>query len=260
MHRLLAEAGGVTTFRPARQARLYEDVAAQLREAILSAQFAPGQRLPTERELMSEFGVSRAVVRQATMNLEHEGLVEVQVGAGGGTFVLESGVDALCRAFENLFRHRGIALPDYLAAKRALEPALSAGIVEHSDPGDHRRLHENLDHFRAALASAADDHELLRLSLDFHELLIRATGNPVLEALMIALVRMGERVPAFTMTTRADWPLILKEHEEMLDAVRRRRRTRFSRLLLAHLDTVGEIYDVVQEAPDSREGQAPSAR
>lgn len=236
------EGGTVTTFKPARQKLLYEDVAAQLREAILSGRFGPGDRLPTERDLMAEFGVSRAVVRQATMNLEHEGLVEVQVGAGGGTFVLESGIDSICRAFENLFRHKRMEMPDYLAAKRVLEPALASAILANSGPLHYQALEESLQRFRDALDKGADNRAMLRLSLEFHELLVRATGNPVLEALLVALVRMGERVPAFTMNTQADWPQVHDEHVQILSALRRRHGVRFNELMLAHLDTVGDIY------------------
>lgn len=222
--------------------RLYEDVAAQLREAVLSGRFRPGDRLPTERDLMAEFGVSRAVVRQATMNLEHEGLVDVQVGSGGGTFVLDSGIDAVCRAFENLFRHKGVEMPHYLAAKRVLEPAITSAILANSGSEHYRALDESLQRFRAALDAGADNLAMLRLSLEFHELLIQATGNPVLEALLVALVRMGERVPAFTMTSQADWPHIHDEHVQILDALRRQQHARFTELMLAHLDTVGAIY------------------
>lgn len=250
MHGQARAGGHVTNFRQARHARLYEDVAAQLREEILSGGFAPGDRLPVERELMSEFGVSRAVVRQATMNLEHEGLVEVQVGAGGGTFVLESGVDTVLRACENLFRHRGVPVDDYLAAKRLLEPALSSAIIEGSGADHQRLLVENLGRCREAVHAGADDRELLQLNLEFHEILIRAVGNPVVEALLIALVRMGVRVPAFVSSVRADWLHILAEHEDLLDALRRGRKARFTRLMLAHLDTVGGIYsDEVPQPP-----------
>ncbi|MQA13833.1 MAG: GntR family transcriptional regulator [Pseudonocardiaceae bacterium] len=238
-------------FKPTRQTRLYEDVASQLREAILSGRFLPGDRLPIERGLMAEFRVSRAVVRQATMNLEHEGLVDVQVGAGGGTFVRESGVDAVTHAFANLFRHRGVSLHDYLAAKRVLEPAMTAAVFAGSGPDHHRRLADNLQEFREAMKSGAEDRDLLRLSLGFHELLAEATSNPVLEAVVVAVVRMGERVPAFTTTTRADWPRILAEHEELLGALRRGAKRRFSELILSHLDTVGDIYDDIPRAPAS---------
>lgn len=241
----------MTTFKPARQMRLYEDVAAQLREAVLTGFFGPGDRLPTERALMAEFGVSRAVVRQATMSLEHEGLVEVQVGSGGGTFVLESGIDSLCRAFENLFRHKGVEMPDYLAAKRILEPALAPAILANSGPRHYRALDESVQRFRGALAQGADNRAMLRLSLEFHELLFQAASNPVLEALLVALVRMGECVPAFTMTTQADWPHVLDEHEQILDALRRRNRARFTELTLAHLDTVDAIYTPPARSPAS---------
>lgn len=233
---------GVISFRPARQVRLYEEVADQLREAILSGQYQPGDRLPTERELMSSFEVSRAVVRQATMNLEHEGLVEVQVGSGGGTFVVESHVDTVIRAFEYHFRHNSVSLDHYISAKRALEPALAAAVLSGGTEADWDRLAENIGRSAEALARDADDREQLRLSLEFHELLVAATRNPVLEALFIALVRMGERVPAFISPVHTDWSRLLAEHRELLDALRACDEARFTALLLSHLKSVNHIY------------------
>lgn len=232
----------MTGFRPARQARLYQDVAGQLREAVLSGQYEPGDRLPLERELMASFGVSRAVVRQATMNLEHEGLVEVQVGAGGGTFVVHSGVDTVTRAFENLLRHRGVSIGQYLAAKRVLEPALAAAVMSGVGPADLDLLDSNLARSRQGIEDRIPDLELLALSLEFHELLVSATSNPVLETLFIALVRMGQRVPAFTTPVRTNWNQIFDEHAELLQVLRAKDLDGFGRLLLSHLDSVNAIY------------------
>lgn len=237
-----AGAGRVTGFRPARQSRLYQDVAGQLREAVLSGQYQPGDRLPLERDLMASFGVSRAVVRQATMNLEHEGLVEVQVGAGGGTFVVRSGVDTVSRAFENLMRHHGVSIDQYLAAKRVLEPALAVAVLSGVEPADLELLEDNLARSRQGVENRIPDHELLRLSLEFHELLVSATSNPVLETLFIALVRMGQRVPAFTSPVRTDWTHIFDEHNELLRVLRAKDLDGFGGLLLAHLDSVNAIY------------------
>ena len=232
----------VTSFRPARHVRLYEEVADQLREAILSGQYRPGNRLPTERDLMTSFGVSRAVVRQATMNLEHEGLVEVQVGSGGGAFVVESHVDTVIRALEHHFRHNSVSVRHYISAKRALEPALAAAVVSGGTEADWEHLAENIGRSAEALAQNADDRAQLRLSLEFHELLVAATRNPVLEALFIALVRMGERVPAFISPVHTDWRHLLAEHRKILDALRARDQHRCTELLLSHLDTVDQIY------------------
>jgi GntR family transcriptional repressor for pyruvate dehydrogenase complex len=62
--------------------RLYRQIADQLSQLITSGEFAPGQRLPSERELARQLGVSRPSVREALISLEIEGKVGVRVGAG----------------------------------------------------------------------------------------------------------------------------------------------------------------------------------
>src|SRR3954466_8969395 len=67
--------------------RLYRKIARQLSELIAAGEFKNGQRLPSERELAEQLGVSRPSVREALIALEIEGKVEVRVGAG--VFVAE---------------------------------------------------------------------------------------------------------------------------------------------------------------------------
>src|SRR5215470_17511431 len=62
--------------------RLYRQIAAQLSALIASGEFAVGQRLPSERDLAVQLGVSRPSLREAVLALELEGMVEVRVGAG----------------------------------------------------------------------------------------------------------------------------------------------------------------------------------
>jgi len=71
-----------TTFRPARRRRIHEDVAEQLRDAILDGRFRAGEKLPPERELALEFGVNRTSVREAIKLLEGGGLLAVRQGDG----------------------------------------------------------------------------------------------------------------------------------------------------------------------------------
>jgi GntR family transcriptional regulator, transcriptional repressor for pyruvate dehydrogenase complex len=70
------------TFRPARRRRVHEDVAEQLRDAILDGRFRSGEKLPPERELAREFGVNRTSLREAIKVLEGLGLVTVRQGDG----------------------------------------------------------------------------------------------------------------------------------------------------------------------------------
>ena len=72
-------------YLPIKSARLYEQMADQIKERIFNGELQEGDQLPNETELAERFGVSRTVVREAMKRLEQEGFVEVQ--RGRGTFV-----------------------------------------------------------------------------------------------------------------------------------------------------------------------------
>jgi GntR family transcriptional repressor for pyruvate dehydrogenase complex len=72
----------VLPFRAPARRRLHEDVAEQLRDAIIDRRFQPGEKLPPERELAEQFQVNRTSVREAIKVLEGQGLVSVRHGDG----------------------------------------------------------------------------------------------------------------------------------------------------------------------------------
>ena len=71
-----------TLLRTVPKSRLSDDVAWQIELAIKGGQFQPGQKLPSERKLSHDLGVSRPILRQALHNLETRGLVDIQHGRG----------------------------------------------------------------------------------------------------------------------------------------------------------------------------------
>lgn len=72
-------------FRPVSVGRASEDVVRQIKGAIHAGKLRPGDGLPSERELSERLGVSRVTIRDALRTLEATGLVEIRVGARGGT-------------------------------------------------------------------------------------------------------------------------------------------------------------------------------
>lgn len=101
-----------TGFRPPRRRRIHEDVAAQLRDAILDGRFRPGQRLPPERELADEFLVNRTSIREAIKVLEGLGLVTVRQGDGATVRPL---IDASLEVLAPMIFHGGRIDADMLA-------------------------------------------------------------------------------------------------------------------------------------------------
>src|ERR687886_1846181 len=87
--------------------RASSDVVAQIREAILSGRVKPGDRLPTERELAAQFGVSRVTIRDALRALEAGGLIRVRVGGNGGPYVAEPDIAQLSDSLGTHLQLRG---------------------------------------------------------------------------------------------------------------------------------------------------------
>src|SRR5215470_11551959 len=94
----------IVSFRAPARRRLHEDVAEQLRDAILDGRFAAGTKLPPERELAVQFGVNRTSVREAIKVLEGLGLVLVRQGDGATVQPL---VDASLEVLGPMIFHGG---------------------------------------------------------------------------------------------------------------------------------------------------------
>jgi GntR family transcriptional repressor for pyruvate dehydrogenase complex len=103
---------------------LAEQVAGSIKEAILAGEWSPGEALPTEPELAQAFGVSRAVVRDATRMLAAQGLVEAHHGRG--VFVTESQVEAFGDALLLALRRDGASVWDVEQFEQMVFPEVCA--------------------------------------------------------------------------------------------------------------------------------------
>lgn len=175
----------MSDFVPLRRERLADQVAAALRDAIVACTYAPGDRLPPERELAVRFGVNRSSVREALQQLSAWGLVDVRHG-GGATVA-----DVLGEAGLQV-------LPWLLAPDGRVDPGLMADLLEvrvallgltgelaarNATTEDLAELTEITEH----LASARGSRAIQTVDYEFFEVLVRAGGNRVLRLLAAAI-------------------------------------------------------------------------
>jgi DNA-binding FadR family transcriptional regulator len=106
-----------------RARKLSHLIARDLRSMILRGDVAYGQALPSEKDLIRTFGVSRETIREALRILESEGLVQVRLGRGGGFVVQRPEPRALMRHIALLLHVRGATLGDIYEVRRIVEPA-----------------------------------------------------------------------------------------------------------------------------------------
>lgn len=177
------------------------DLAAdQLRDRILSGQLAPGDRLPAERRLSTELGISRLTLRAAIARLESEGLVRPR--QGDGVIVLDYRDHAGIELLPQLIDHGGLALLEpFLALRRAVAAeAVAAASVHATD--------EELDALQALadeLAQASGE-ALREGNLAFSRQVVALAHNLPMQLLFNTVIRVYRSRPevADAMLTQPD--------------------------------------------------------
>lgn len=178
-------------FVPVKQNRIAVEIVNQLKAAILSGRFTPGQRLPTERELTGQFEVSRVVVREAIRELEIKGLVKILQGPAGGAYVTDLSPDHLDNAFLDLFLYKRVSVAEMIQARVLVEGEIARLAAVRCEVESARRLQQALAAEKDGRSSHAD---FVSNRLRFHHLLAEICGNRLFQAIASALCRLTGEV------------------------------------------------------------------
>ena len=195
--------------------RLYRQIADQIEGLIASGEFAPGERLPPERDLAAKLGVSRATVREAMIALELAGLVDIRTGSGIYVVARKNGETAQGDAGPGPF--------ELLDARRAIEGGTAALAAANITDAELSALRDALEIMRREQATGADTEDGDRL---FHIGIARATHNALLLR-TIAELWEWTRGPMWmrlndNLYMRANRPRWRADHERIFDAIHRR--------------------------------------
>jgi GntR family transcriptional regulator, transcriptional repressor for pyruvate dehydrogenase complex len=173
------------SFTPIGLHRGSQEVAEQIREAIVSGQLQPGDRLEPQRQLAAQFGVSRALVNEALRVLEHSGLIETRTGAHGGSFVKVPAEDELVRHVNLLVRLGTVSVEQLTDFRLVLEGQNAAWAARRAHPHERALLNE-LAEAAARIARRDPDAESLdEIDAQFHIAVAVAARN----GLSLAAVR-----------------------------------------------------------------------
>jgi DNA-binding FadR family transcriptional regulator len=211
--------------------RLYRQIAEQLRALIGSGEFKAGARLPAERDIAKELGVSRPSVREALIALEVEGWVEIRTGSG--IYVLDRQT-----------RSKSLATPttewgplELIRARRVVEGEIAALVAIQAKRRDIAAMD-------LAIESMQEDADRGVMPLEgdraFHSAIVQACGNTVLMETVQGFwdSRRGplfERLGDYFETPKS-WQSAIAEHHAILEAIRARDATAARSAMHAHMD------------------------
>ena len=229
-----------TQISPRRGTRLYELVAEQVEEMILSGQLASGDRLPSEAELGEQFSVSRTVVREAIKVLADKGLVRPEPGRG--TFVARPDVELLVTSMDTILRIEQCTLADVLELRRMIEVPAAGLAAKRAGANDRAAMRSAYEEMQDGKLSA---RQFLLADKVFHMALAHATGNELVAAMVGALMELCWKLQLVPLQT---YPDSMPHHRQILEAAITGQSAAAEQAMAAHHDQISATLAAVAEA------------
>jgi GntR family transcriptional regulator, transcriptional repressor for pyruvate dehydrogenase complex len=213
----------MSEYRIERPPRLHELVAQRMQQFVFSGQWAMGSRLPAERELCSQFGVSRTVVREALKVLVARGLLAESVGKG---LTVSQSVSEPLRSFVDLFlaKEASEGQVHLFEVRSVLEVEIAGLAAERAMPEEAhalQRIHAELCRLaqKPGLWDEGDVAEFEKVDLQFHLTLAKCTRNELFVILLGALSDALITAWASTVQREEVRKHAIQMHEKILQAI-----------------------------------------
>ena len=223
-------------YKVVRSSRLYEQIVQQVEESIQKGSLKTGDKLPPERELAQQFGVSRTAVREAVKALREKGFVEAYPGRG--TFIMETSAHPIRLSLDRMVKAGQAEGSRYLTEVREMmEPEIAALAAERAEAEDLAAMHES---FEVMERAKRDPDAFIEADLDFHLALAEAAANPIILSLIDSIVGLlrEQRMGIFQVEGGPERGQY--HHKKILDAVEHRDAAGAREAMKAHMRQVRE--------------------
>jgi GntR family transcriptional regulator, transcriptional repressor for pyruvate dehydrogenase complex len=225
---------------------LSQAVTEAILDGIRAGEYRPGDRLPTEKELMAQYGVGRNVAREAVQALVAMGLVEVRPGRGG----ILLGVDT-SRAMDSSTVAALLldnTVDDLNEFRRVIEVEIATCAAQRATDADVEAIRVQLEHYRTQIESGGP---LAAAELTFHGAIAKASHNAVYIQVLETLHELLSK--AREMTEGVEWARAksLEEHELIFAAIEARDPKAAHDAMLRHMQLA---FEATAEARRRRKG------
>jgi len=223
--------------------RLYRQIAEQLRQLMVTGEFALGSRLPAERDLAVQLGVSRPSVREALIALEVEGMIEVRTGSGIYVQRLDARSPSPVPPAVDANTPADWGPLEVMSARLLVEAEVAALAATHAQKADLKAIKSGLQQMKL---EAARDQVPREGDEAFHEAIAQACGNSVLLDTVQRYwqARNGplfERLGDYFEHPQS-WQAAIAEHQQVLLAIEAHDATAARKAMHKHLKQAHKRY------------------
>jgi GntR family transcriptional regulator, transcriptional repressor for pyruvate dehydrogenase complex len=221
-----------------------EQIADGIRHYVAREGLGPGDRLGTEQELATEFGVSRPTLREALRMLSSSHLVRATRGPGGGIFVESTPNEGLGRNLSDsiaaMLETGSVSLHELVDTRLFLEVPLAGLAAVHATD-------ETAVELESAIAEAQGnppESNLFRFAdTRFHRVIAKTAGNELMSAFTSWVLDVLQPSLIAAIGTHIDGEAILAQHREILRAIRRGQVTGAERAMARHIAYMREVLE-----------------
>lgn len=220
--------------------RLYEDIADSLEQMIREGELSEGELLPTERDLVSRFGVGRPAVREALLLLQQRGFVVISNGerarvshpnAERLTEALTSAANFALRADQGVRRFQSL--------RKIFEVGIAREVALNRSDDDLKAIAAALAENEAAVGNQKDFGET---DVAFHLAIVSALRNPLLDGIHYALSGWLREQRDVSLGVEGAEEGALRFHRRIYRAIADRDSVAAADAMAAHLDEVEQFY------------------
>ncbi|MDR2240534.1 MAG: FadR family transcriptional regulator [Zoogloeaceae bacterium] len=231
-----ADAVSTLVFRPLGRKNAYEEVSEQIRRLILTQKLSPSHRLPTERDLAEQFGVSRVVIREAIRSLECSGLLTVKKGPRGGIFAAQQHGRPITDSIMNLLIGGTASLTNLFEMRLLIEPYAAFRAAEQATPPDLDALEAIL---REGEKAGENFAEIRAHNIDFHRTILHMSRNPVMAVIGDTVLRiLSDRIEG--VVSRRTTLTALGMHKRIFEALRNHQAAQAEALMRKDIQVTGQ--------------------
>jgi GntR family transcriptional repressor for pyruvate dehydrogenase complex len=220
-------------FRSIRRQRVSDEIVSQVKSLISQGTLKPGDRLPPERELIREFGVSRPSLREALNSLVAQGFLEVS--QGNRTFVKSITSEKLQDPLSHLLRTDTQKIFDLIEVRKAMEAWGTFHAAQRVSEEDIKRLEEIVEEMKVALDNGKSWE---KQDADFHLAIAQATHNTIQTHMMFTIYDLLRESVARVFRDQGKAKKLFHQHHRIFSAIKNRSPEKARERILEHLDYV----------------------
>lgn len=234
-------------FQPIKKRRSFEDVCDAIKRLLFDGTLKPGDKLPSENQLASQFNVARQTIREALRLLELSGFIAIKKGGTGGPIITNTILNSASSSLLDAIQMKTVTIDELIEARREIERLIMNRVIINADQSEIENIKKNILEARKTIEAGV---QAFSENVSFHSLLAKASKNQifsiVIDAIMAVVADFLSRGAPDIEASKQQ----IDEHEALLNALIEKNYDKAISLLDRHLINVRYLLKTAEHRTD----------